>query len=178
MYSHFIWARCGWWTQSLLQMARPCVRVHASAHLGGFLQMASVVLLDVVPGADGGFQLVSHHHARALGGRPSDEQHHAGPCVGECTLRRKRGGNWLQLGIFVYPLLRSHASYLTISCSYHTYKYIVCNNSFYSEFWISNLPIFLFFSCWELLRVPSSQICHLKKGLLISQKIIYHKLFW
>lgn len=62
------------------------------AHLGGFLQMASVVFLNVVPGANGGFQLVSHHHSWALGGGPSDEQHHTSPCVGECTLRIERGG--------------------------------------------------------------------------------------
>lgn len=94
------------------------------AHLGGFLQMASVVFLDVVPGADGGFQLVSHHHARALGGRPSDEQHHTSSCVGECSLRIKRGGIGfrLSLSIIEQHLCSSYnptpqACYLTISRS-------------------------------------------------------------
>lgn len=63
---------------------------HAFVHLGGFLQVAGIVLLDVMPGADGGFQLVSHHHAGALGGGPSDEQHHTSTCVGECALRMRR----------------------------------------------------------------------------------------
>lgn len=56
--------------------------------LGGFLQMASVVLLDVVPGADGCLQLVPDHHARTLGGGPAGEQHHAGTRVGERALKR------------------------------------------------------------------------------------------
>lgn len=67
----------------------PCGFICAFSHLGGFLQMTSVVFLDVVPGADGGFQLISHHHAWALGGWPSDEQHHTSPCVRECTLKEK-----------------------------------------------------------------------------------------
>lgn len=53
--------------------------------------MASVVFLNVVPGANGGFQLISHNHAGALGGGPPDEQHHTSPRVGERTLRTERG---------------------------------------------------------------------------------------
>ena len=54
--------------------------------------MARVVLLDVVPGPDGGLELVAHHHAGPLGGGPPGEQHHARPGVGEGTLQTQRGG--------------------------------------------------------------------------------------
>lgn len=85
--------------------------VHALAHLGGFLQMASVVFLDVVPGANGGLQLISHHHAWALGGRPSNEQHHTSPCVGECSLRIKRGRIKYHCTV---PLLKLLCNYFTL----------------------------------------------------------------
>lgn len=52
--------------------------------------MTSIVLLDVMPGADGGLQLISHHHAWALCGGPSDKEHDMGPRVGECTLRMEK----------------------------------------------------------------------------------------
>lgn len=52
--------------------------------------MPCIVLLDVMPGADGGFQLVSHHHAWSLGGWPANEKHHASPCVRECPLRKRQ----------------------------------------------------------------------------------------
>lgn len=54
--------------------------------LGGLFQVAGVVLLDVVPGADGGFQLVPHYHPWALCWGAPCEEHHTGPCVGECAL--------------------------------------------------------------------------------------------
>lgn len=65
------------------------------AHLGGFLQMPCIVLLYIMPGTDGSFQLISHHHAWALCGGPSNKQHHTSPCVWECALREKRRGIWL-----------------------------------------------------------------------------------
>lgn len=59
-------------------------------YLGRLLQVASVVLLDVVPGADGGLELVAHHHAGTLSGGPSDEEHDTGPCVGESPLENRK----------------------------------------------------------------------------------------
>lgn len=56
-------------------------------HLSGLLQMASVVFLDVVPGADGGLQFISHHHAGPLCWGATGEQHHTGPCVRKSSLR-------------------------------------------------------------------------------------------
>lgn len=52
--------------------------------------MTGVVLLDVVPGADGGLELVAHHHAGALSGGASDEEHDTGPCVGESPLENRK----------------------------------------------------------------------------------------
>lgn len=52
--------------------------------------MTSVVLLDVVPGADGGLELVADHHAGALSGGPSDEEHDTGPSVGERPLESRK----------------------------------------------------------------------------------------
>lgn len=76
--------------------------------------MTSVVLLDVVPGTDGGLQLVSHHHAWALGGGASNEQHHTSPCVGKGTLGIK--GRWKQVTL---PFLKN--CYLIIS---HLFSFI------------------------------------------------------
>lgn len=59
-------------------------------HLGSFLQMPCVVFLDVVPGSDGDLQLISHHHAWSLGGRPADEEHHTCACVWESSLRKRK----------------------------------------------------------------------------------------
>lgn len=59
-------------------------------YLSRFLQMPCIVLLNVMPRADGGFQLVSHHHAWSLGGRPANEKHHTSPRVWECPLRKKQ----------------------------------------------------------------------------------------
>lgn len=63
--------------------------------------MTGVVLLDVVPGADGGLELVAHHHAGALSGGASDEEHDTGPCVGESPLetgRRRSECQWAEPG--------------------------------------------------------------------------------
>lgn len=58
--------------------------------LGCLLQVTSVVLLDVVPGADGGLELVAHHHAGALSGGSSDEEHDTGPSVGKRPLESRK----------------------------------------------------------------------------------------
>lgn len=57
-----------------------------STHLGGLLHVLGVVLLDVVPGADGRLQLVPYHHAWSLGGGAADEGQDTSPRVGERTL--------------------------------------------------------------------------------------------
>lgn len=61
----------------------------ALAHLGGFLHELGVVLLDVVPGPDGGLQFVSHHHARTLRRWATDERHDA-------SARVRKGALWVK----------------------------------------------------------------------------------
>lgn len=64
-------------------------------HLGGFLHELGIVLLDVMPGPDGGLQLVPDHHPWSLCARAPDERHDPGAGVRESALNGGRVGQIL-----------------------------------------------------------------------------------
>lgn len=49
--------------------------------------MASVVFLNVVPGANGGLEFISHHHTGPLSWRATGEQHDTSTCVWKSALQ-------------------------------------------------------------------------------------------